>query len=244
MLQQTQAARVVAPYAAFVTSFPTPSSCAAATPGAVVRAWAGLGYNRRALNLHRAAVAMRDHHAGEVPAGLEELRRLPGVGPYTARAVVAFAFEVVDTNVRRVLCRAVAGRTLTTADVQALADRLVPPGRAWLWNQGLMEIGAVVCTSRAPRCAACPLARQCTWRTAGVGRDDPAASGRSLPFEGSDRQGRGRIVAALRRGPLRPAEVAAAAGWPDDRDRTRAVVARLVAEGLVRRGRGGVLSLP
>lgn len=247
MLQQTQAPRVVGPYRAFVRRFPTPRSCADASTGSVVRAWAGLGYNGRAVRLHRAAVALRDDHGGAVPAELAALVALPGVGPYTARAVLAFAFEhdvgVVDTNVRRVLCRAVAGRSLGPAEAQALADGLVPRGRSWAWNQGLMEVGAVHCTARRPACTTCPLAGSCAWRSQG-GPDPVVPRSGAAAFEGSDRQGRGRLVAALRAGPVGSGAVATATGWPDDPVRARAVADRLVAEGLARRGPGGVLTLP
>jgi A/G-specific adenine glycosylase len=249
MLQQTQAARVVAPYEAFVARFPTAPSCAAAALGEVLVAWAGLGYNRRAVQLQRAARAVADRFGGEVPGDLDALRSLPGVGPYTARAVLAFAFErhvaVVDVNVSRVLCRAVAGRALSPAQAQALADALVPPGRAWAWNQSIMEIGASTCTARRPACARCPLRSSCAWAAAGHSEPDPAGRGyRQAAFDGSDRQGRGRLVAALRAGPVRPSELAAACGWPDDPDRARRVADGLVADGLSRRARGGTLVLP
>jgi A/G-specific adenine glycosylase len=249
MLQQTPPARVLAPYDRFLGLFPTVAACAAATPGDVLRAWAGLGYNRRARNLHGAATAVVEKHAGVIPADLEALRALPGVGPYTARAVLSFAYEtdhaVVDVNVARVIARAVVGKAVTASAAQAVADRLVPPGRGWLWNQSLMEIGAVVCSRRAPACPECRLAPWCAWSGAGRPPPDPAAAA-STPsaFEGSDRQGRGRLVAALRAGPVTPRRLAAACGWPDDLGRSRRVAAALVAEGLARRGPGGVMTLP
>ncbi|MGH8980014.1 MAG: A/G-specific adenine glycosylase, partial [Acidimicrobiales bacterium] len=150
MLQQTQAPRVVGPYTRFVLRFPTPAACAAAGAPSVMRAWEGLGYNRRARYLHSTAVTITERHGGAVPADLDSLRALPGIGPYTARAVLAFAFDapvgVVDTNVARVLARAVAGRALRPAECQALADALVPPGAAWEFNQSLFDIGAQHCT--------------------------------------------------------------------------------------------------
>ncbi|MGH9093104.1 MAG: A/G-specific adenine glycosylase, partial [Acidimicrobiales bacterium] len=167
MLQQTQAPRVVDPFLRFVAQFPTPAACAAAGAPAAVRAWAGLGYNRRALRLHAAAVAVVERHDGEVPEDLDALLRLPGVGAYTARAVRVFAHEaddaVVDTNVARLLARAVAGAPLRPAESQDLADRLVPPGRAWAFNQALFDLGTAHCRSRHPACAGCPLARRCAW---------------------------------------------------------------------------------
>jgi A/G-specific adenine glycosylase len=247
MLQQTQAARVVAPYRSFLDRFPTPAACAAAPLGEVLRAWAGLGYNRRAAQLRAAAVAVVARHGGVVPDRLDDLLALPGVGPYTARAVLAFAYErdvaVVDVNVARVLSRAVASAPLSPPAGQALADRLLARGRSWTWNQSLLEIGAVCCTARRPRCDGCPLARSCRWR-AGGGPDPGAPSSRQSAFSGSDRQGRGRLVAALRRGPVPTHQAAVACGWPDDPARARRVAEALVAEGLVRRGRGGVLRLP
>lgn len=249
MLQQTQAARVVEPFEAFLSRFPTPAACAAAPLGEVLRAWAGLGYNRRAAQLHQAATIVVAHHGGAVPDRLEELLALPGVGPYTARAVLAFAFErdaaVVDVNVARVLCRAVAGASLAPAALQALADTALPRGRAWLWNQAMVEIGARCCTARRPRCGACPLVRSCAWSgDDGDGADPGARATRQPAFEGSDRQGRGRLVAALRQGTVAPARLAEVCGWPGDPARARRVAEGLVAEGLVRRGPGGTLRLP
>ncbi|HLX89758.1 MAG TPA: A/G-specific adenine glycosylase [Acidimicrobiales bacterium] len=249
MLQQTQASRVVAPYRAFLERFPTAAACAGAPLGDVLRAWAGLGYNRRASNLHAAARAMVTRHGGVVPDSLPELLALPGIGPYTARAVLAFAYErdvaVVDVNVGRVLARAVAGRRLAPAERQGLADTVLPAGCAWEWNQAVLEIGAVCCTARSPRCRECPLGRTCRWAREGRAAPDPAAPGsRQSRFAGSDRQGRGRLVDALRRGPVGPSELAAACGWLGDRERAERIAAGLVGEGLVRRGPGGVLRLP
>ena len=240
MLQQTQVARVVPKYHAFLARFPTPGACAAAPVGDVVRAWAGLGYNRRAVNLHRTAVAVVDHHDGRLPDDLDALLALPGIGPYTARAVLAFAFErdcgVVDTNAARVLART-AGRPLTAREVQARADGAVPPARSWAWNQAMLDLGATVCVARAPRCDACPVAAWCAWSLGGRPDPDPAegsagVSGRQAAFAGSDRQGRGHLVDALRRGPIALDGVPAAAGWPDDPARAHRVAATLVADGL------------
>jgi A/G-specific adenine glycosylase len=252
MLQQTQVSRVVPRYQAFLAAYPDPEACAAAPLAGVVGSWAGLGYNRRAVYLHRAAVAVVDRHGGRIPRRLDQLTALRGIGPYTARAVLAFAFEddhgVVDTNAARVLSRAVAGRRLTAKEAQEQADRLVPPGQAWAWNQAVVDLGAMLCLRR-PRCRQCPLAGAgwCSWAGAGHPAPDPAegsagGSGRQSPFAGSDRQGRGRLVETLRAGPLRLDGVARAAGWPDDPARAARVVAGLVADGLVVR-RGGVMTL-
>jgi len=244
MLQQTQADRVVAYWHAFVRRFPTPTSCAAARRAEVVRVWEGLGYNRRAVMVHRAAELVVERHQGAVPDDLGALLALPGVGPYTARAVLVFAFEqpvaVVDVNVARVLARAVAGAPLSAAATQELADRLATGASPWAWNQALLDIGARFCVARRPRCEGCPVAEACLWASTGTPVPDPAARRRpSQPFEGSDRQGRGRLVDALRRGPLAPEECAAAAGWPNDPPRTARVVDALVADGLVRRAPDG-----
>jgi A/G-specific adenine glycosylase len=243
MLQQTQVPRVVTRYERFLARFPTPATCAAAAAGDVVRAWEGLGYNRRAVNLHRAAVLMVARHRGRVPDRLDALLALPGVGPYTARAVLVFAFGrevgLVDTNAGRFVARAAAGRALAPADAQRLADSIVPAGRAWEWGQAVFDLGALVCTRRAPACARCPIAGHCAWHRAGHPPPDPAvASAGTRPpqstFAGSDRQGRGRLVDALRRGPVPRARAAEVAGWPGERERAERVVRELVADGLAR----------
>lgn len=249
MLQQTSPARALDPYRRFLERYPTVGSCAAASPGEVLQSWAGLGYNRRARNLHRAATVVVEQYDGVIPADLDILRSLPGIGPYTARAVLVFAFEtdeaVVDVNVARVIARALVGDAVSLSQIQAVADTLVPRGRGWLWNQSLMEIGAVACGVRAPACHQCPLAPHCVWTQAGRPPPDPGASrNHQSVFAGSDRQGRGRLVSALRVGPVTPRRLAQACGWPDDADRARRVADSLVSEGLARRGRGGVVMLP
>lgn len=248
MLQQTQAARVVGPYRAFLRRFPTARACARAPVGEVVRAWAGLGYNRRAVQLHACAVAIAERHRGVVPDRLGDLEALPGVGPYTARAVLAFAHEqpvaVVDVNVRRVLARAVSGAPLGPARAQALADRLLPPSLPWAWNQSLIELGATRCRARAPSCEQCRLRSLCAWARAGRPSPDPGASPtRQSRFEGSDRQGRGRLLAALRRRPVRFAELAGTCGFEDDPARARRIADGLVRDGLARRVAGGTFVL-
>jgi A/G-specific adenine glycosylase len=228
MLQQTQADRVVPKWHAFLEAFPTPSACARSSLADVLILWHGLGYPRRARNLRAAAAAVVERHDGELPDRLEELLALPGVGPYTARAVLAFAFErdvaVVDTNIARILART-AGRRLTPREAQRHADGLVPTGAGWVWNQVLMDLGARVCRP-VPRCASCPLTDTCAWAVAGRPDPDPATgsagvSVRQAPFEGSDRQARGRVLAALVDGPRPVARF-------DGR-----IVAGLVADGLV-----------
>jgi len=208
MLQQTQAERVVPKWTAFLESFPTPTACAEASLGDVLRLWQGLGYPRRARNLHASAVVVAGRHGGALPGDLDALLALPGVGPYTARAVLAFAFErdvaVVDTNIARVLARA-GGRRLTPSQAQAAADDLVPDGEGWLWNQVFMDLGALVCRP-TPKCTACPLRSSCAWSRTGCADPDPAVgsagvSTRQARFEGSDRQARGRVLKAVGDGP-------------------------------------------
>lgn len=253
LAQQTQLARVVPAYHRFLAAFPTPGACAGAPLGEVLVAWAGMGYNRRAVHLHRAAGVVVAEHGGSVPDDLDALLALPGVGPYTARAVLAFAFGrdvgVVDTNAGRVLARAVAGAPLGARAAQELVDTMVPVGRGWSFGQSLLDLGATVCTSRDPDCAACPLRRRCRWARAGRPDPDPSrgsagVSARQSRFAGSDREGRGRLMAALRTGPVPAGQVGVAAGWVDDLERATRVADGLVADGLAARDEAGILVLP
>jgi A/G-specific adenine glycosylase len=243
MAQQTQVARVAERWAPFLERFPTPAACAAAPAAHVLEEWSGLGYNRRALALHRCATAVVERHDGRLPASLPELLALPGIGPYTARAVLAFAFErdaaVVDTNTARVLARW-SGRRLTATEVQGAADAALAPGQAWAWNQAMLDLGATVCRRRGPACDLCPVQRGCAWHEAGRPDPDPAdgsagVSGGQSRFAGSDRQGRGRLVEALRSGDVAARDLAHAMGWPDDPGRADRVAATLLADGLVTR---------
>jgi len=238
MLQQTQAERVIPKWRAFLDAFPTPRVCSQASLGEVLRLWQGLGYPRRARNLRDAAQIVVEHHGGRLPNDLDALLALPGVGPYTARAVLAFAFErdvaVVDTNIARILART-AGDRLTPKRAQAAADDVVPIGQGWVWNQVIMDVGATLCR-RTPHCERCPLAGACTWHLAGRPQPDPAVgsagvSGKQARFEGSDRQARGKVLATLAAG-TRPVE------HFDDR-----IVSGLVADQLVSVSNGTV-SLP
>lgn len=253
MTQQTQVARVVPAYRRFLALFPDPPSCADSPLGDVLRAWQGLGYNRRARGLHAAAAAIVVDHGGAVPRELTALLALPGVGPYTARAVQAFAFGedvgVVDTNAGRVLSRAVVGASVRPREAQAVVNTMVPVGRGWEFNQALLDLGATVCVAGTPSCATCPIRRRCRWRMAACPVPDPAqgSAGVSVPqspFVGSDRQGRGRLVDILRRRSIGADEVAGAFGWPDQPERAERVVLELAAEGLVVRSASGSLALP
>lgn len=239
MAQQTGVGRVIAKWEAFIARYPTALDCAEAPLGDVLRLWQGLGYPRRARNLHLAARQIVDAHGGAVPGDLASLLALPGVGPYTARAVMAFAFEydaaVVDTNVARVLAR-MLGRRLSAREAQAAADELVPDGEAWIWNQALMDLGATMCRP-TPQCDGCPIEDWCAW--AAGGRDascDPSVgsagvSTKQSRFEGSDRQARGRLVRRLGDGPVATVDVAEVMGR--DPDVAARLVADLVREGLI-----------
>jgi A/G-specific adenine glycosylase len=246
MLQQTQVARVLPAYRTFMARFPTARACADSELGEVVAAWQGLGYNRRAVSLHRTARAVLEQYAGRFPDRLEALLDLPGLGPYTARALLAFAFEqdvgVVDVNAARVLVR-LGGRPLSRGQLQPVADRLVPPGHGWRWNQAILDLGATICTRRAPGCDSCPFAATCAWKR-GAGPDpgqDPLVAGRRQSrFEGSDRQGRSRLLQTLLGGSLAIPELPAACGWPGDPHRSARVAAGLVRDGLARRTADGL----
>jgi A/G-specific adenine glycosylase len=252
MLQQTPVARVIPALERWLTRWPTPADLANVPPGEAVRAWERLGYPRRALALHSAATVIAERHGNEVPADVDALLALPGVGPYTARAVAAFAYgvrtPVVDTNARRVLARAVrghgeAGPARTAADLAEM-DAVLPadPARARLVNAGVMELGQTVCTARAPRCEECPLREVCAWRAAGY----PVYDGRRAPvqkkYEGSDRQVRGLVLRELRGSDTAVPATVIAGLWPDSAQLGRAV-AGLIRDGLVVRV-GGDLALP
>ena len=203
--QQTQAARAAEAWTGFIRQFPTPAALAATPPATVIRAWRGLGYNRRAVALRAAAVAIVEEHDGRVPDSFDALVRLPGIGPYTATAVLAIAFErpvaAIDTNIRRVVGRAFLGGedAVRPADLQRLADGFVPEGRAAAWTHALMDVGAAYCRKRDPRCDACPLAGRCRYLAAG--RPPPVAAAHrspAMPFRSTSRWLRGRILDRLR----------------------------------------------
>jgi A/G-specific adenine glycosylase len=241
MLQQTPVARVLPVFDAWLERWPTPHDLAHDAPGEAVRAWGRLGYPRRALRLHGAATAIVEQHGGEVPADLEALRLLPGVGDYTAAAIAVFAFgrrhPVLDTNVRRVLGRVLRGvefppSSLTKSEY-ADAEALLPddPSAAATWSVAVMELGALVCTAATPRCGACPVREPCGWRGAGY----PAYDGpprRAQAWAGTDRQCRGRLLAVLRDVEGSVSRVRLEAAWPEAEQRERCL-GSLLADGLV-----------
>jgi A/G-specific adenine glycosylase len=252
MLQQTPVARVLPVYEEWIRLWPRPADLAVALPADAVRCWGTLGYPRRALRLHEAAVAIVRRHRGLVPSDSEALLELPGVGAYTAAAVASFAFGqrqvVLDTNVRRVLARVTAGAELPARSISAAersaAESLLPgdPAVAAAWSVAVMELGALTCTSRAPRCAECPIEADCAWRAAGMLRSD-AATRPAQTYEGTDRQCRGRLLAVLRNadGPVHRAALEAA--WDIAAQRERSL-AGLVADGLVEPTADGRYQLP
>ncbi len=236
MLQQTQVDRAIPRWIEFCKRWPTATAFADAAPAEILAAWQGMGYPRRALNLHRTAQLVVTHHGGELPCDLAALLELPGIGSYTARAVLAFAFEVdaavVDTNVGRTLARR-AGERLSPAVAQRVADEWLPSGAAWEWNQTLLDLGALVCRPQ-PNCAVCPVHNGCAWRGSEE-ITDPAqrSAGVSRPqarFDGSLRQARGAVMAALRDGPVHAADLVE----PPGHDLVD-VLASLEADGLVHR---------
>lgn len=252
MLQQTPVARVEPVWNDWMARWPAPSALAAAPRSDVLRAWGKLGYPRRAIRLHDAAAAIAGQHGDAVPSDVETLEALPGVGSYTARAVAAFGYglraPVVDTNVRRVVARAVhgqgdAGPARTRADL-ADVDALLPDDDAGaaVVSAGLMELGAVVCTARAPRCGLCPAAGACAWLAAGK----PAYDGPRKPvqgFAGTDRQVRGKLMDVLRTAPGPVERAALDAVWSDAGQRDRCLHSLLV-DGLAEQTDDGRFALP
>lgn len=249
MLQQTPVARVRATYEEWLARWPTPAALAAASPGDVVRAWGRLGYPRRALRLHEAARQIVTRHGGVVPVDPEALRTLPGVGEYTAAAVAAFAHgrrvAVLDTNVRRVLGRAVGGQEAVPAHLtraeRERAESLLPRQGAATWSVALMELGALVCTARDPRCPRCPLSEQCRWLA--EGRQPGSQRRRAQTFAGTDRQVRGLLLAAVREAAGSVPAATLDMLWPDAGQRDRAL-SSLVADGLVEPVPGDRYRLP
>jgi A/G-specific adenine glycosylase len=250
MLQQTPVARVEPIWEAWVARWPTPSATAAASAADVLRAWGKLGYPRRAKRLHECAIAIASEHADAVPSDVETLLTLPGVGAYTARAVACFAYRqrvpVVDTNVRRVVARAVHGRADAAASSSprdlADVDALLPNDvQAPSFSVALMELGATVCTARSPRCGTCPLST-CAWRSSGY----PAATTparRAQRYAGTDRQVRGRLLDVLRGNdsPVTRAQLDVA--WLSDPAQRDRALDSLLVDGLVEQTGDGRFAL-
>jgi A/G-specific adenine glycosylase len=262
MLQQTPVARVLPEYLGWMTRWPTPAALAAEPAGEAIRQWGRLGYPRRALRLHETATILVARYGGNVPADLDALRALPGIGSYTAAAVASFAFgqrhAVLDTNVRRVLARLAAGQPWAGGSSSAsvaerrLAESLLPaePAVAARWSVAVMELGALVCTAASPRCGDCPVARECAWLAAGrpaspAGTAGAAGAGRrgTQKYDGTDRQCRGRLLAVLRGAsdPVHRADFDAV--WAGQAQLERALDG-LVADGLVDPLPDGRFALP
>lgn len=248
MLQQTQVERVIPRWQGWMERWPTAAGLAADSVAEALRMWDRLGYPRRARWLHACAVEIRDRHGGEVPREQEALLAMPGIGPYTAAAVRAFAFGlpgvVLDTNVRRVIARAVAGQanagTHVTAPERSRAADLADHPQSAQWSAAVMELGALVCTASRPDCTSCPIASGCAWRAAGY--PDGPAPRRQAPYAGSDRQARGAIMQALRGSPGSVPMSALEARWPEANQRERAL-ASLAADGLIEVTRSGRVRL-
>ena len=249
MSQQTPMSRVIGPWHEWMNRWPTPDDLAEEDSGEAVAAWGRLGYPRRALRLHSCAVAIATEHDGVVPNSYDELVALPGIGDYTASAVVSFAFggraTVLDTNVRRLIARAESGiancPTSVTRAERVVADALVPDEdvRAAKWAVASMELGALVCTARSPQCEVCPIRDGCRWVI--DGRPDNAPARRGQPWKGTDRQCRGVIMDVVRNSPHGVKVQMALSAWPQP-DQASRCLESLLDDGLVHR-RGNLISL-
>lgn len=249
MSQQTPMSRVIGPWHEWMNRWPTPDDLAEEDSGEAVAAWGRLGYPRRALRLHSCAVAIATEHDGVVPNSYDELVALPGIGDYTASAVVSFAFggraTVLDTNVRRLIARAESGiancPTSVTRAERVVADALVPDedARAAKWAVASMELGALVCTARSPQCEVCPIRDGCRWVI--DGRPDNAPARRGQPWKGTDRQCRGVIMDVVRNSPHGVKVQMALSAWPQP-DQASRCLESLLDDGLVHR-RGNLISL-
>jgi len=241
MLQQTPVARVIPKLEEFLAHWPTPAALAASPSGDAVRAWANLGYPRRALWLHACAVTIVEKFNGEVPSNVEDLLSLPGVGPYTARAIAVFAYgghePVVDTNIRRVIARhnqgnADQGPPSTKRDLEAMEALLPSPDLSPAFNAGIMELGALVCTARNPKCGACPIARTCVWKNTGYPEHVGPKKIIQKKYEGSDRQARGAVMKVLRDAVSTVHSNTLATAWSDQAQLGRAIEG-LLKDGLI-----------
>ncbi|AKS32209.1 A/G-specific adenine glycosylase [Mycolicibacterium goodii] len=247
MLQQTPVARVEPIWLAWIERWPTPSATAAAGSADVLRAWGKLGYPRRAKRLHECAVVISTEHDDVVPSDVETLLTLPGIGAYTARAVACFAYRarvpVVDTNVRRVVTRAVHGAAdapASTRDLDMVAALLPPDDTAPTFSAALMELGATVCTARSPRCGICPLSR-CAWRSAGF----PAGTvtRRVQRYAGTDRQVRGKLLDVLRDSTTPVTREQLDVAWLTDPAQRDRALDSLLVDGLVEQTADGRFAL-
>lgn len=255
MSQQTPVARVAPIWEEWIARWPDPVAFAAASTDEVLRAWGTLGYPRRALRLLESARLIVDRHGGEVPADVDKLLALPGIGDYTARAVACFAFgrnvPVVDTNVRRVYRRLIEGQFLVRparkADLDEVDSLLPDDGRGPGVSIALMELGALVCTARKPVCQQCPVRNDCAWQQAGcpapTEEEATAAKGRVQKFVGTDRQVRGLIMGVLREADAAVEKSAIDVVWPDAAQRSRALFS-LIEDGLAEQDETGRFRLP
>lgn len=241
MLQQTPVSRVIPQLQEFLERWPTPHALAASPSGDAVRAWANLGYPRRALWLHACAVTIVEKYNGEVPSDVDALLSLPGVGPYTARAIAVFAFgahePVVDTNTRRVMARhnqgnADQGPPSTRRDLEAMAALLPSPELSPAFNAAIMELGALICTARNPLCEKCPIARTCAWKNAGYPEHVGPKKIVQKKYEGSDRQARGAVMKILRESHRVVTGQELSEAWSDSAQLGRAITG-LLKDGLI-----------
>jgi len=248
MLQQTPVARVLPIYIEWMKRWPTPAALAAATPAQVITAWGRLGYPRRALRLHECAKVISTQYKGQIPETQSELRELPGIGDYTSAAIIAFAFEgrslVLDINIRRVFARVIDGVEVPTAaptkSEREKREKLIPSKKPHVWAAATMELGALICTAKNPKCGQCPLADQCIWRSLDYPLSDQPK--RTQSWHGTDRQCRGVIVQALRENPaLSKKEIMQLWDVPSQVEKA---LLTLLEDGLVVAQRGQQFSLP
>ena len=248
MLQQTPVARVLPIYIEWMKRWPTPEALAAATPAQVITAWGRLGYPRRALRLHECAKVISTQYKGQIPKTQSELRELPGIGDYTSAAIIAFAFEgrslVLDINIRRVFARVIDGVEVPTAaptkSERLEREKLIPSKNPHVWAAATMELGALICTAKNPKCGQCPLADQCIWRSLDYPLSDQPK--RTQSWHGTDRQCRGVIVQALRENPaLSKKEIMQLWDVPSQVEKA---LLTLLEDGLVVAQKGQRFSLP
>jgi A/G-specific adenine glycosylase len=248
MLQQTPVARVLPIYIEWMKRWPTPTALAAATPAQIITAWGRLGYPRRALRLHECAKVISAKYKGRIPDTQSELRELPGIGDYTSAAIIAFAFEgrslVLDINIRRVFARAIDGievpPSAPTKSERSEREELIPAKNPHVWAAATMELGALICTAKKPKCGQCPLADQCIWRSLDYPASDQPK--RTQSWHGTDRQCRGVIVQALRENPaLKKNEILQLWDVPSQVEKA---LLTLLEDGLVVEQKGQRFSLP